>query len=507
MDWFAECVDTVRQEVTRCIGYSELIRRLDTADTASDVGRTVGVQLSAYLRSEIVEALKKRNALFVVGAGVAISATGGEQAASWNGLLESGIARCVDLDKSLEGAWETQRRADLNSTDASDKLDVAQQITQELKAHPGAQYGKWLRDTVGGLKSASPGIVQVLSDFGVPLFTTNYDSLLEEVSGRDVATWNDLTHIQEEVQDPGRYIIHLHGHWKKQDSIVFGYKSYADAIGDSSSQAVLRSLMAVKSIVFVGFGAGLADPNFSSLGIWLSSVLKDSGIAPVVLVREAEHQNAAKRYRQQGYSVISYGKEYGDLELYLADLLNDSNASKATVGGRIKFDWDTVTPMLMRLHRRIEREYRPDFIVSMSGPGNVAPAYCLAHSSDDPPLLTAVTFPKRPHRSANCIAFKGVAEKSDWFHHESTRWDVFLPNLIKHFPKGSKGLIFDDRAIGGRVQKEVADIMRGLGYEVRRAALIVHPGCKDEVDYYEQVISADFGFPWGGKYGRNDPPA
>ncbi|WP_143036055.1 SIR2 family protein [Lentzea fradiae] len=461
--------------------------------------------MSGYLRSEIVAALKKNNALFVVGAGVSMSATNGNSVASWNGLLEAGIERCVDLRRSLAGDWARACRDDMNSPEPADKLDVAQRITSELKGLPGNHYGKWLKDTVGQLKVSSPGIVQVLSGFKAPILTTNYDSLIEEVSGRDVATWKDFPLLQEEIQEPGKYVLHLHGHWKRPDSVIFGYKSYAEAIGEQSSQALLRSLMAVKSIVFVGFGAGLADPNFSSLGTWVASVLGESGTAPVVLVRDEELVRAEKRYTQLGYNVISYGSEYEDLEIYLADLLADSRELDDSI--RIQFDWDTLTPMLMRLHRRIEKEFKPDFIVAMSGPGNVAPAYCLAHSSSDPPLLTAVTFPKRPHRSPSCIKFRDVAQSGGWAHHESTRWDVFLPNLISHFPKGARVLIFDDRAVGGRVQREVSKILAGYGYEVRRAALIVHPDCKDEVDFYEQVVVGDFGFPWGGKYGRNDPPA
>jgi adenine/guanine phosphoribosyltransferase-like PRPP-binding protein len=463
--------------------------------------------MSDYLRREMIQALKSGDAVLVVGAGVAMTASGSSAAASWNGLLELGITRCVDLNKAFSGAWETARRAELASSDPTDKLTAAQHITRELQGFPGNHYSKWLRDTVGSLDPSAPGIAQVLAGFQVPILTTNYDGLIEKVSGREATTWQDLSEIQEEVRNPGKYVVHLHGHWRQPGSVIFGYESYSRLIGDERSQALLRALISVKSIIFVGFGGGLSDPNFTSLGTWLTSTLRESGIAPLVLVREADYEQAEPRYRQNGYNTLSYGAEYEDLEIYLANLLAECTGVAAADQPCIEFTWDALAPKLMRLHRRIDRDYKPDFIVAMSGPGNLAPAYCLAHSSNDPPLLTAVTFPKRPHRSASSLAFRDIARTAKWIYCESLRWDIYLPNVIKHFPHGSRALLFDDRAVGGRAQKMVAELLATMGYEVRRAALVVHPDCAADIDYYEEVVSGDFVFPWGGKYGRNEPPA
>jgi hypothetical protein len=65
-------------------------------------------------------------------------------------------------------------------------------------------------------------------------------------------------------------------------------------------------------------------------------------------------------------------------------------------------------------------------------------------------------------------------------------------------------LIFDDRVIGGNVQRRVAAWLTDeFGYEVRRAAIVVHPDIKDAVDWYEDVLDGEFNFPWGGKRGRS----
>ncbi|MFD5845682.1 SIR2 family protein [Streptomyces chartreusis] len=462
--------------------------------------------MSNYLRAEIVESLRRDDTVFIIGAGVSILASEAAPTASWIGLIEDGMTLCVDLDPSLGKRWISEQKRELRRGETASMTGVAQSVESELKKHPGNYYAKWLSTAFRDMPVKRPGILQVLADSGSPLFTTNYDTLLESVSGRIATTWQNVAEIQEELSNPGRYVVHLHGQWRAPDSVVFGYESYAKVIGDSASQALIRAMATVKSIVFVGFGKGLEDPNFSALTTWLTSVLPTGKNAPIALVRSQDHAKLQGKYRQAGINVVSYGSEYQDLELYIADLANEAkgpiDSEDVTVLG-----WDLINSQLARLHRRITRDFHPDFIVAMSGPGNVAPAYCLRHFSDDPPLFSAVTFPRRPGRSKRNIAFEEIANLGEWIHYPSDKWDVFLPNLIRAFPPGSRALIFDDRVIGGRVQAGVSELLTKLGYEVKRAALVVHPDSADHVDFYEQVIKNDFCFPWGGKYGRGEPPS
>ncbi|MFF5057022.1 SIR2 family protein [Micromonospora sp. NPDC000663] len=462
------------------------------------------VPVSPYLRNEIVEAIRRGDAIFIVGAGVSLLASDGAESASWKGLIRAGVDRSADLDQSLSGRWRSSKLKALSSTaDSAQMISVAQEVERHLKQIPGNHYGKFLAETVGSLPMVRRGIIDVLKDSGAPVLTTNYDSLLEQGTGRDAATWQRISHLQDEIKQPGRFIVHLHGHWREPETIVFGYESYARVIGDSESQAMLRALLATKAIVFVGFGQGLEDPNFAALTTWLTSTLGSSGIAPAVLVRNRELASAQSRFRALGVNALAYGDAYDDLELYLADIVREANA--VPTPGIKEFTWESLAPKLMRLHRRIARSFAPDFVVAMSGPGNFAPAYCLAHSSEDPPLLAAVTFPRRPDRSRHNLAFEKLASNGGWLHHESDKWDVFLPNVIRDFPAGSRALIFDDRVVGGRVQHAIAEMLKGFGYEVRRAALVVDPRQTSAVDFYEEVVDGDFVFPWGGKHGRGEP--
>lgn len=462
--------------------------------------------LSTHLRSELVAAARQGHAVFIVGAGASLMSSGGAPVAGWRGLIEDGLRRCVDLDASRSSDWLEAKLSDLKTGDTPTMIRVAQEVEDLLKRIPGRQYAKWLADSVGSLRIAHPQLVDALGGLEAPLVTTNYDSLLELGTRREPVSWDQFADMQAELLTPGRYVIHLHGHWRRPDTVVFGYETYASVVGDPAAQAFLRALLAVKSVVFVGFGQGVVDPNFSALTTWLTTVLRPTGVAPLMLVRDDELAASQVRYHPLGINVLSYGPEYEDLALYLADIATESRIGR-DARPTIEYSWDSLSAKLRRLQRRITRSFSPDFVVAISGPGNFAPAYCLAHWSDEPPLLTAVSFPREPSRSAKNLAFAELAAQNDWIHYESTKWDVFLPDIIRSFPAGSKVLLFDDRVIGRRTQPAVAKILEGFGYEVRRAALVVDPSCVDVVDYYEEVVEGDFTFPWGGRYGRGERPS
>ena len=61
-------------------------------------------------------------------------------------------------------------------------------------------------------------------------------------------------------------VLHLHGFWRNPESLVFGAGSYERIRSDSHTQAILRAIRTLKTIVFVGCGyGGLSDPNLGRL--------------------------------------------------------------------------------------------------------------------------------------------------------------------------------------------------------------------------------------------------
>ena len=72
-------------------------------------------------------------------------------------------------------------------------------------------------------------------------------------------------------------VAHLHGYFRQPESVVLGSRSYDDVLRDEHAQAILRTLVLRDRLLFVGFGAGLSDPNFGNLLSWMARVLISAG--------------------------------------------------------------------------------------------------------------------------------------------------------------------------------------------------------------------------------------
>lgn len=455
--------------------------------------------MPSFLVDELTESISKKRAIIVAGAGISISATGDPVNCSWQGLLRSGLKRCQEIQPTLDTGWVTKVETKITSSSTSSLIKGAHDIQTFLEKKPGGHFRKWLASTVGRLRVTNPGVLRAISDLGIPIATTNYDSLLLHERGGRAITWRDPAGIQRLARGEEAGVIHIHGHWQDPSSVVLGVGSYAAAMGDRQSQEIVRCLFASHSVIFVGFGMGLEDPNFSGLRSWAREVLAESDYPPTLLVRSSEMAAAEKRYSPDGFQVISYGDAFEDLELFLSELKPVLHSAVP----EFAYDWSSLQIKLSRLNRRIRKEWDPEIVVTLSGPGSFASSYCMSLDTTETPVVHAVTFPKSTGRSARNLWFRATASVCKWKYFESTKWDIFLPELLVHLPAPTRILLFDDRVIGGNVQRKVASWLQDeLGHEVRRAAIVVHPDAASSVDWYEDVQECDFHFPWGGPRGR-----
>lgn len=249
--------------------------------------------MSQDVLSDLRERIASKQVVVFVGAGVSIGASGnfevdGQPVASWGGLLRHGVERCSSVMQ--DDKW-TKRRID--QLEAGEYVEVGALITKGLGGPTNGEFRKWLDETVGKLPPRDPEVLEALRDLGAPLFTTNYDKLLEDVTHRQAATWRDGNTWQTVVNSPDSGIVHLHGYFGRPDSVVLGGESYVDVMRDPQAQNALKSLASSRSLIFVGFGAGLDDPNFSGLRTFMSNVLSDSAYRHYRLVPESE-ANAAR---------------------------------------------------------------------------------------------------------------------------------------------------------------------------------------------------------------------
>lgn len=281
----------------------------------------------AYLKSELKQALNDKKCVVIVGTGVTMGATNRLPTSSWQGLLKSGAERCAALEPSLQTKWRLRQIDDIDSNDLDNMLGAATQITQKFGRDSG-QYSRWLADTVGQFK-VQPGHDDVLNALAelhaqkhCRIATTNYDSLLERALGADAINWRQ--HDQSLAFLNGDYsaIWHIHGHWRDAKSVILDIRDYEKIVNDATLQNALRSMVTTHSLLFVGCGAGLEDPNFGALLNWAGEALKASPRQHFRLCLEGELATLSTAHpKEQNIKLIPYGDKHSDLALFLQSLL------------------------------------------------------------------------------------------------------------------------------------------------------------------------------------------
>jgi hypothetical protein len=270
---------------------------------------------------DLREQVERRQVVAIVGEDVPFVATSGNPLASWIGLLQDGVTRCWQLTQPLPHDWKERVHSEIHSSDMDDILSAAEKVSVKLGAPNGGEYRRWLRETVGSLKPKRRDVIEALHALGVKLATTNYDGLIEEVTGLPAVTWMDEASVERVIRGDDEGVLHLHGYWNRPESVILGIRSYEKVMGDAHAQNVLRALQTMKTLLFVGFGSGLKDPNFKELLRWTGTVFSQAEYRRFRLAKEDEVDTFQKEHPpEQRLFVLSFGKDHSDLAPFLLEL-------------------------------------------------------------------------------------------------------------------------------------------------------------------------------------------
>mgnify|MGYP000635857810 FL=1 len=133
---------------------------------------------------------------FLCGAGLSVSL--GDHAKGWVGWLKEGKACLSDVE-----AEELDRR--FGSYSASELIDAASFLIEALRKN--GNYTAYMDSTIGSLRVQNKKLANALALFvrcGDYFATTNYDKLLEEVTGLGYYTYNMPGKISSDVERAGR---------------------------------------------------------------------------------------------------------------------------------------------------------------------------------------------------------------------------------------------------------------------------------------------------------------
>ena len=254
--------------------------------------------------------ITRGEAILVIGAGVTVNATGNHEAGTWRGLIGNGLARVIaSTDKQAD--W-LERQEWLLGGDIHDLIGVAQQVETRLRR--AKVFDSWLRKLVGGLKVNRPSIYDALLKSRAPILTTNYDKLIEQSTGMGTRSWEENFNVGAWLRQPvsARDVLHLHGVFDDQDSVVLGNTSYQSLLLHPQAQFVQKALAATNDLVFVGCGGTTDDPNLGALLDWVAQ--DRSGRQHFRLCLESEVASirtaAANGSR---IAAVPYGRDHVDL--------------------------------------------------------------------------------------------------------------------------------------------------------------------------------------------------
>ncbi len=281
--------------------------------------------------------IAKDQVVAIIGTGVSLAATCNATAALWKGLLEKGIAHAEHFVTGLPKRWARRQQEALEDAveggDLVEILNVATQLSIRLAAPDGGEYINWLRNSLSrqSLPLTDSSVIEALAALHIPLITTNYDELIEQATGMAGVTWKEKHKVPRIIRREDRAVVHLHGKWDVPDSVVLGIRDYDEVKEDEHTRAVMQCLWYANSLLFVGCGEGLNDPNFRNFLQWLGRVRASDEYRNYRLALRSEVAELQKQHPpEQRLFVLPYG----DRHEALADFLRDLKPSKAARADR-----------------------------------------------------------------------------------------------------------------------------------------------------------------------------
>ena len=284
--------------------------------------RCTGEQQKGALVATFEQAVSESDVIFIVGTGLSAATSANAPTATWVGLVRSGIFRARELDGELGDDWsklvEELIGYGVRTGSAETIIKAAGMVADALKKIGIVAFNNWLRDDVGALDVKSRDAASALLSYPFPVLTTNYDTLLEQVGDRESRDWTDSRGFHDVVTRASRAIGHIHGVWNHPESVVLTESDYAALNAHESTRALEKAMATLKSIVYVGFGGGLSDPNFATLFAWHRSTFPESSVSHFRLCLSDEEDALRKEHANDHVIPVVYGDSYADLGPFLA---------------------------------------------------------------------------------------------------------------------------------------------------------------------------------------------
>ncbi|CAF3747873.1 unnamed protein product [Rotaria sordida] len=267
------------------------------------------------------------SAVIFIGTGVSVYTSNCEQeVAHQKGLLKHGLQQCHQAgwmnDKEFE---DINNKFESDTAEVDDYLLAADRIKYYFTMRDHDLYKNWLRETIGNLSPKNPQLIEAIGKLECPIVTTNYDSFLEDILQRKPLTWK-ICHtdgIKNTLKNWKNYILHIHGYFNEPDSVIFSSDEYNQLLESEFGQSKLRAFIEKKTLLFIGYGAGMSDPNFSNLLKWISHITGMKQLSVYKLVSSTKTKTLSKTSDisfLENIKELHYGDNFEDLLQFIKNL-------------------------------------------------------------------------------------------------------------------------------------------------------------------------------------------
>jgi hypothetical protein len=272
-------------------------------------------------------------AMFGAGSSIALAAPA-TPAKNWRDLLGSAFEFALDrgrIDGTQYGRWSDQ----ISSDDLDELLSAADFVTRKLGGSDGILYARWFEKTFQGQKARNGPMREAINSLAknrVPIATLNYDTLLERATKSHPIHMKEPKRVMDWARRDTNDILHLHGVWTHPDTCVFGMTDYTAATEDAFRANLQKALSSLSTIVFIGCGDTLRDPNFLSIFGWMRDVLSSAASQHYVLLRNDQVAAAKKDAAFQGFvEPLGFGDSHDQLPQFLKQHLIADSRERQTV--------------------------------------------------------------------------------------------------------------------------------------------------------------------------------
>jgi hypothetical protein len=282
----------------------------------------------------LTKALDSHRLVVVVGAGVTLNATATEDGQtlgqlSWKGLIKDGLRYLVEegftdnTNLRIRKAYQL-----LEGEDNESLLDAADKLKRSLEQYQ--QFPTWLFSVFGHLKDriSHPAVLYALKGLhnrGATLVTTNYDDLLEVTCGLNRISRSSKEDLLKFNSGDLDGVFHIHGSYDDPPNVVLNSIDYYVVQNDDDARETMKSFFMHKTILFVGCGSGLEDPNFETLLNWAQERYKHIANRHVLLLRDQDRPSEKLNFLLRARCG---GPEWDGLTPFLNELLQSSQASQ-----------------------------------------------------------------------------------------------------------------------------------------------------------------------------------